>query len=404
MLLFYRTNLGRGYCGGLIGRRKIWHMGGVVVVSATYSTLFTPGFQFDGAAAACAFYSTMNCLFQLGWASAQVSHMALVPEITDTGSERVVLNSIRFWVTVLCSIIVYCALLGGVSSSAATPLSFILNILAICSVVIGLVAALVFIALVVEVKAKPGWPTLNRLAAIQETIDKDNKKRKFTRSGFDDQTGLVFYQNRVNGEVTFIDPELQLMNEDEEDDTRTGYRNPLTENPLNAIRLAPPMTNEELISVDSSLELPPPKTLLNWMAVQGFGQVCVAYGLTRICVNCFQLYIPLFVIVTLQLETEVIATLPLTVYISMWLSAMAAPSIHGRFGFFGTYLFGAICIFASGIMFYTHPSSAESPWPIFVAGFLGGVGNSQVMVAVQTLVGLLVGKKQLPLFIQLFLS
>jgi hypothetical protein len=55
-------------------------------------------------------------------------------------------------------------------------------------------------------------------------------------------------------------------------------------------------------------------------------------------------------------------------------------------------------------MFYTHPSSAESPWPIFVAGFLGGVGNSQVMVAVQTLVGLLVGKKQLPLFIQLFLS
>lgn len=38
-------------------------------------------------------------IFQLGWAAAQVAHMAIVPELTPDFSERTELNSMRYAMT-----------------------------------------------------------------------------------------------------------------------------------------------------------------------------------------------------------------------------------------------------------------------------------------------------------------
>jgi|688.fasta_scaffold673239_1 Na+/melibiose symporter-like transporter len=36
------------------------------------------------------------CVFQFGWASAQISHLAMIPELTHVESERDELNIIRY--------------------------------------------------------------------------------------------------------------------------------------------------------------------------------------------------------------------------------------------------------------------------------------------------------------------
>ena len=41
------------------------------------------------------YYAPFVVIFQFGWASTQISHLSLIPELTPNESERVQLNAIR---------------------------------------------------------------------------------------------------------------------------------------------------------------------------------------------------------------------------------------------------------------------------------------------------------------------
>ena len=41
------------------------------------------------------YYSPFVVIFQIGWASTQISHLSLIPELTPNNGERVELNAIR---------------------------------------------------------------------------------------------------------------------------------------------------------------------------------------------------------------------------------------------------------------------------------------------------------------------
>lgn len=56
-------------------------------------------------------FAVFASLFNIGWASVQVSHMAMVPELTNDDGERVLLNSLRYGWTVGASVYVYVAML-----------------------------------------------------------------------------------------------------------------------------------------------------------------------------------------------------------------------------------------------------------------------------------------------------
>ncbi|KAJ0391048.1 hypothetical protein P43SY_011859 [Pythium insidiosum] len=95
------------------GRRKTWLAGGAVLVIVCFFFVF----------AACApkwftptpsrlllvvYYSVAASLFNFGWAAVQVSHMALVPELSKDDSVRIVLNSTRYAFTILSNVLVFC--------------------------------------------------------------------------------------------------------------------------------------------------------------------------------------------------------------------------------------------------------------------------------------------------------
>lgn len=81
------------------GRRKIWHLVGVLCVVVSFP------FIFHLCVGKCAnvdqkylllYYTPFIVIFQFGWASTQISHLSLIPELTNCQHQKVELNAIRY--------------------------------------------------------------------------------------------------------------------------------------------------------------------------------------------------------------------------------------------------------------------------------------------------------------------
>lgn len=109
-----------------LGRRKPWYLFGVLCVTLTFPLVF--GGCMIGASPSNALssmcwlkpwhhtkifiglYVLFISIFQIGWASSQVSHLALMPDISQSKKHRTTLSSVRYGVTVACNIAVLLAL------------------------------------------------------------------------------------------------------------------------------------------------------------------------------------------------------------------------------------------------------------------------------------------------------
>ena len=80
------------------GKRKSWHLAGCLAVACTFPFLFNLCI-FDCSNASLpslfVYYTPFIIIFQFGWASTQISHLALIPDIACDKKERVELNAIR---------------------------------------------------------------------------------------------------------------------------------------------------------------------------------------------------------------------------------------------------------------------------------------------------------------------
>ncbi|XP_071506133.1 major facilitator superfamily domain-containing protein 12-like [Diadema antillarum] len=91
------------------GRRKSWHLLGTICVLAAFTFIFQPVFGGENSEdwARLIYYAPFIVIFQFGWAATQISHLSLIPELTQMDGERVELNAIRYAFTVMSSIFVY---------------------------------------------------------------------------------------------------------------------------------------------------------------------------------------------------------------------------------------------------------------------------------------------------------
>lgn len=91
------------------GRRKIWHLVGVSCVACSFPFVFNLciGCENSSTWALFIYYVPFIVIFQFGWASTQISHLSLIPELTDKESEKVTLNAIRYACTVSSNIYVF---------------------------------------------------------------------------------------------------------------------------------------------------------------------------------------------------------------------------------------------------------------------------------------------------------
>jgi len=78
------------------GRRKLWHLIGTVFVTVTFPLLLIQLLKDDTVDVfKMVYYVGVAAVFQFGWGCVQISHLALIPEISRRKNERVDLNATR---------------------------------------------------------------------------------------------------------------------------------------------------------------------------------------------------------------------------------------------------------------------------------------------------------------------
>ncbi|CAF4585380.1 unnamed protein product [Rotaria sp. Silwood1] len=93
---------------GLCGKRKSWHLLGVVCVLSSFSLCF----QLENESLAFIlpsffYYTIFIIIFQFGWACSQIGHLSMLNELTSKDGERVALNAYRHAWSIIANIFVY---------------------------------------------------------------------------------------------------------------------------------------------------------------------------------------------------------------------------------------------------------------------------------------------------------
>ena len=98
---------------GRLGQRKPWHLAGCVLVAVSFPLLFGGGWGLPmGPTLELVYYGVAVVLFQVGWAAVQVSHLALIPDLSKSEEERTSLNALRYGTTVISNVLVYLSASG----------------------------------------------------------------------------------------------------------------------------------------------------------------------------------------------------------------------------------------------------------------------------------------------------
>ncbi|ODM90828.1 Major facilitator superfamily domain-containing protein 12 [Orchesella cincta] len=155
------------------GRCKSWHLLGVILVTLTYPFIFSPAVGYSlytdewskvDDTYKVIYYAVFIAVFQVGWASAQISHLALIPKLTSDEFVRTEVLAIRYACTVASNMSAYViawiflTLLGQESSGEASSSECevgntngaTFNHIVLSSVVLGLVFSILFHFFVIE--------------------------------------------------------------------------------------------------------------------------------------------------------------------------------------------------------------------------------------------------------------
>ncbi|XP_018651700.1 hypothetical protein Smp_149880 [Schistosoma mansoni] len=83
--------------------RKIWHLCGSILIIFSFPLIFGPplGSSNISTLAKMIYYLPLVAIFQAGWAAVQITHLALINELSMESSERTLLTSLRYLFTVL---------------------------------------------------------------------------------------------------------------------------------------------------------------------------------------------------------------------------------------------------------------------------------------------------------------
>ena len=79
------------------GIRKSWHLMGTICVAIAFPFIFMPCLNCEDANSKIkmVYYSVFQVLLQFGFASGQISHLSMIPELATSDDEHTLLTSIR---------------------------------------------------------------------------------------------------------------------------------------------------------------------------------------------------------------------------------------------------------------------------------------------------------------------
>lgn len=297
------------------GRRKSWHLLGVicVVFSFVFNFNLCPTCENSEAWARFIYYTPFVVIFQFGWAATQISHLSLIPQLSNCENERVSLNAIRYAFTVMSNLCVY----------VIAFLLFKFNDSNESDIVVTRIDA----------------PKFQYLAFIVLAI------------------GILF-------SVIFH------LGTDEKS-----------------------LVREE--DVDESIEENKNHNKMDWtgyLKCYRFYSLAILYMCTRLIVNMTQVYLPMYITDTLQLDKSQIALIPLITYISGFFATFPLRYLSKYLGTYITYCIGICLIFGCSVLFWYNDIIFNTTSTTICAAILLGSGSSIILVSSLSLTADLIGK------------
>ncbi|XP_011696530.1 PREDICTED: major facilitator superfamily domain-containing protein 12-like [Wasmannia auropunctata] len=87
-------------------KKKIWHVVGSVMVTLSFPVIFG-GFVNPSTTIAMILYITSITIFQTGWAAVQISHLSMIPSLTNSVLARADLTAIRYSAQVGAAVVAF---------------------------------------------------------------------------------------------------------------------------------------------------------------------------------------------------------------------------------------------------------------------------------------------------------
>ncbi|XP_040911552.1 major facilitator superfamily domain-containing protein 12-like [Toxotes jaculatrix] len=323
-LIGYESDRTPGF--GNYGRRKTWHLVGTLSVVVSFSFIFNQCLGCDSLTpqwASLTYFIPFIVVFQFGWAATQISHLSLIPELVTCEHAKVELTAYRYAFTVVANITVYAVayLLFHVQASEdSDPLS---DALGPADIPIFRDLALIVLG----------------IGALFSVVF---------------HLGTTEWKPGAGGETA--GPEARTRRTEEEEDEEEMERRPL------------------LYRSKASSSLLQWKC---WLQQPSFYQVALLYMSTRLIVNLSQTYISMYLINTLKLPKNFIATIPLVMYVSGFLSSFIMKPLSKLIGKCLTYFVGLLLIMAFSFWVLVDDKMGQQ---VYGAAVLLGAGSATILV------------------------
>lgn len=321
-------------------RRQTWYVFGTVLVAINFFLLF--GISIPELVSSDApewslllYYCAAASLFNVGWAAVQVSHMAMVPELSKNEHTRVVLNSARYSESVVANVSVFgiLALWSALVSAATQQYTYV----SYTTLAIGLLCSFLFLY---GIREKPA-----------------RRRRPLSQS--DSLNSLQSALTSPPASPTSPSPDAPL---------------------------SPPFTTllcGRWEVANNGWQM--------WLCSGDFYRVGWVYMWTRVVVNVSQVFLVFYVLDTLMMSRLHITTVPCTVYVSSFVAALVMKRLNASLGRKVITAIGTLfCALALIILYFLTPTTAAL---IYIPAILLGLGNGTVTVQATQLEADLIGRK-----------
>jgi len=390
-----------GLCGSHYGPRKSWHMLGTLLITISFPFIYSPPpgyerWQTEGKQMAnwsdmemMFYYSPFIVIFQIAWASAQVSHLSLIPCLTCKDSARIQLTSLRNAFTLLSSIAIYVTAYGLFMTSRDNSEALQLN-----STVTNLTDS----------------NCTNSAEPVDQVSWQDRDVYQTLAIGAV-ALGIVvqgaifhFFVHEPNNCADQCDLDTKYFaasNGDETDEIpREGFKRDSVKNgtlECQALANSTLLTSKTSLQVLNQFDTTSEKDLSieisswqGWFKCPLFYLVAVQYCLTRMVVNITASYMPFFLQESLDLPKEYIAIVPLVQFIVGFLVSFAMKPLSKHIGKNGSYFLGCILCIAGSIC--ATILEGDQKYRLFLLPVFFGAGCATILVQSLAMTAALIGE------------
>ncbi|XP_018427749.1 PREDICTED: major facilitator superfamily domain-containing protein 12 [Nanorana parkeri] len=148
--------------------------------------------------------------------------------------------------------------------------------------------------------------------------------------------------------------------------------------------------NEDCIQEQATLPISPKSVMLwkHWLLEPSFYQVAILYMCTRLIVNLSQTYIAVYLTNSLHLPKNYIATIPLVMYVSGFISSFLMKPVNTWIGRNLTYFVGLLAISAFAAWVALDPDLGVA---VYGAAIILGSGSATILVTSLSMTADLIG-------------